>query len=308
MDEDFKDVTTSSHHIAIIFFLLIILLVIAGYFFVFKPTHFSLRSVSLELGEQMSEDVKDYLNKFGGSIVDYKINLSGVDPDAVGEYTYTVTNGKITKKGKIEVVDTRPPEFTTRELVIEEGSTEYFLGDFLATCEDNSKPCLVSLKNKSDDSKFSKVGEYDIDIEVADVYGNKKEAKAHLKVVEEGTYTDPRTLDLEYVTSSKKGSTFDGIIYKTLEQAIDPQSDKAREVISNISTVDLANYVQENYPGYRIVASEIIELYNKSNFITGFAIELDITNGNEKTIYVDPTKVMEKAPTSAEDDEQQKEE
>ncbi len=291
MDEDFKDVTTNSHHVAIIFFLVIIAILIGGYFLVFKPRHFSLKTMEVELGVDIPESVEDYLNTYGGELKDYTLNISKVDKDTIGEYTYTVSNGKITKNGTLKIVDTTAPKFTLKEMVIEEGNEEYYLGDFLSTCDDASKPCLVSLKNSKDESKFKELGTHEIDIEVADVYGNKKGAKATLKVVEKGNYVDPRSQDLEYASSSKKDGEFKGTIYKKLESAINPQSDAARDEMSTISTIDLNTYVQENHPGYAIVSTEIIELYNKDNWIIGYSIELVISNGKEITVYVDKAKV-----------------
>lgn len=291
MDEDFKDVTTSSKHVAIIFFFFVVALLVGGYFFVFRPIHFSVKTVEVELGGELSEDVKDYLGSYGGEEHDYTLDVSKVDPQTIGDYEYTISNGKLTKKGIIKVVDTKAPEFTLQDMTIEEGSTEYFLGDFLATCEDSSKPCLVSLKNDKDEDKFKTPGTHTIEIEVADVIGNKGSAKATLIVVPKGEYTDPRSLDLEYTSTSKKNGEFEGTIYKKLDVAINASSDEARDEMSIISTIDLENYVSTNHPGYRIVSSEIIELYNKSSYITGYAIELVITNGKEKTVYVDGTKI-----------------
>ena len=285
MDEDFKDVTANSKKMGIIFVLIIVAIMMGGYFFVFKPIYFSVKTVEVELGS--------------GKLSDYELNLGKIDKDTVGEYTYTITNKKITKKGKIVVVDTEAPTFTLQDMTIEEGDEDYFLGSFLATCEDKSKPCLVNLKNAKDESKFKTPGTYTIEIEVSDVYGNKESGKVNLTVVEKGKYTDPKSLDLEYASNSKKTETFDGLIYKKLEKAIEAQTDQARD----------ESYVTTNHPGYKLVSSEIIELYNKSNYVIGYAIELKITNGKEKIVYVDSTKVLEQPiEDGTEEDDTEKDE
>lgn len=290
MDEDFKDVTASSKKVGVIFILVIIGLLVGGYFVVFKPIHFTLKTVELELGSDIPTDLNVYLGSYGGSIDKYKLNTSGVDKDTVGEYTYTISSETSTKKGKIKVLDTKPPKFTLKEMVIEEGNTDYFLGEFLETCEDSSMPCLVSLKNSADEKKFGTPGTYEIDLDIADVYGNKESAKGTLKVVPKGEYTDERTLDLEYSSNSKGTEKFTGTIFKKLDKAIDALSDQARDEMSIIGAIDLNTYVKENHPGYSLISSEIVELYNKSHFIIAYAIELKITNGKETTVYVDSTK------------------
>lgn len=301
MDEDFLDVNEQSHHIAIIFVLVILVVAIGGYFLVFKKTYFSLRTLEIEIGDTLSKEVDDYLKSRPGSIDDYKIDTSAVKTDEVGEYTYTVTYKKSTKKGKIKVVDTTPPEFTTKELVIEEGNSDYYLGDLLESCIDASKPCLVSLKNSSDGDKYKEVGTHTLEIEVADLYGNKKTGEATLRVVAKGSYIDPRTEDLVYASNSKNIDNFKGTIYKKLDKALNPEIEEARDEISRLSTVDLDRYVRENHAGYKLISSEIVELYNKSSFIIGYSIILTISNGKEVTVYVDPELAHEQASIGEEE-------
>ena len=154
MDQDFLDVTENSKKTGFIFVLFVIIIGVLGYFVVFKQVYFSVKNVKLELGEELSENINDYLSKKVIDTSDYKIDISKVKPDEIGEYSYSITYNKIVKKGKVKVVDTVAPTFTLKEMIIEKGSTDYFLGDFLETCEDASKPCLVTLKNEKDEEKF----------------------------------------------------------------------------------------------------------------------------------------------------------
>jgi len=284
MDEDFLDVTQSSKKVVVVFILVIFIIGVLGYFFVFKKFYFSLKTVKHELGTTLSENVEDYL---GQSVKDsslYKLDISNVNKDEVGEYTYTVTYKKSKKKGKVVVRDTTPPEFTLNEMVIEEGTVDYYLGDFLESCDDLSTPCLVELKDSKDESQFGIVGNHSIDILVKDLYGNKKSATGSLKVVSKGTYVDPKSQDLEYVKNSLEIENFKGEIYEKLEKAINKDSDAARDKMSEISTIDLEEYVKSKYEGSSIKTSEIIELYNKYDYVIGYSIRLTLDDG--RTVYV----------------------
>ena len=64
-------------------------------------------------------DVNDYLSKKVIDTSGYKLNISRVKNDTIGEYKYTITYNKITKKGTIKVVDKTPPTFTLKPLNIE---------------------------------------------------------------------------------------------------------------------------------------------------------------------------------------------
>lgn len=291
MDEDFLDVTENSKKVWIFFIFIVVLIVILGYFLIFRKFNFGAKTVQLEYGSTLSENVEDYLTKKVVNPKDYKLNTSNVNPNEIGSYTYTITYNNITKKGTVNVEDTTPPDFTLQEFIVEEGSETYYLGDFLATCEDVSKPCLVSLKNEKDESLFNKVGTHTIDIVVTDLYGNKKEGQATLKVVEKGSYVNPKTTDLEIASNSREDSSFKGTVYKKLEKALEPNSDAADDVMSEISAIDLEQYIITNYAGYRLVSSEIIELYNKSSYVVGYSIEATISNGTEKVIYIEESKV-----------------
>lgn len=296
MDEDFLDVTEKSRHTWAIFLLVIVVLALCGYFFVFKKLHYSLKTVEVEFGETPSDDVRDYLKGEVVNYYEYILDTSRVNSLEVGEYIYYVSHNKTRKKGIIKVVDTKAPEFTLQEATVEEGETDFYLGDFLESCEDASKPCLVNFKNSKDDSKFNEVGRHEVDIEVSDIHGNKTEAKAILNVVKKGTYEDPKSKDLEYASNSKDIEPFKGLIYKKLDKALKPGGEKAGAEMSNVSTVDLEQYVLDNHPGYILKDSEIIELYNKSSYVIGYSIMLTINNGNrDEVVYVDKDKVSTKS-------------
>lgn len=287
MDADFLDVTEKGNKKILFVIIVIILAVLAfGYFFVFQKVHFSLKKVTVELGSEVSTDVNDYLTKKAVDTAGYTLNVKNVDSNTVGEYTYTVTYNKRSKTGKVEVKDTTPPVFTTKEVSVEAGDEDFYLGDMLATCEDVSKPCLVSLKNDSDHDKFATVGTYNIPIYVADVYNNKKEATVTVKVVETGTLVREEETDLVYASASVELENFNNEFYKKLEKAINIDSKEAEDYPAEISTTDWEEYVTTNYEGASLKNAEIIELFNKSGYIIGYALRLTINDGSEKQIFV----------------------
>lgn len=307
MDADFLDVTESSKKTWIIFILIIIAILAFGYFFVYQKIHFSIKNVELELGETLSLDIKDYLKKETVNTDGYKINLSNVKADEVGDYTYTITYNKITRKGKIKIKDTTVPVYILQELNIEEGSTNYYLGDLLTSCEDLSKPCLVELKNDRDSEKLKEVGSHKVEIIVSDLYGNKSTSEATINVIKKGEYVDPKSLDLEYASNSKNIEKFDGTIFKKFDKAINPVSHEAEEKMTEASSINLEAYVQTNHDGYKIISSEIIELYNKDSYIIGYSILIKLEkDGKEKEFYVDSEKIPtnEEEKTETEQEEQ----
>lgn len=309
MEEDFLDVTEGSKKIGIILTLFIIVIIVLGYFFIYKNFRFDLRTIEVELGDTLSDNVEDYLKGKVQNPHAYKLNLSDVKVDEPGTYTYTVTYNKIKKKGKIKISDTTPPEFTTRDITIEKGAEDFYLGSFLETCEDVSKPCLVTLKNDKDEKYLNEIGTHKLDIVISDLYGNKVDARVNLTVVEAGSIVDEKAKDLEYASNSKDLDSIEEKMYISLEVALAPKSEDANTEISNISKIDLEKYVSTNYEGYKLAGSEIIEVYNKHSYIIGYIIELKITNGTEKIVYVDRSKVQSTEVTpSSEETEEEKEE
>lgn len=285
MDADFLDVTESSNKkIAFVLITLTIAILVFGYFFVYQKFHFALKTVEIEINSELSTDVNDYLKK---KVVDksgYKLNISKVKVDTIGDYEYTIKYNNREKKGKVKVVDTTPPTFETQSMKVEVGDENVFLGNFLSKCEDDSKPCLVTFKNESDEKKLNTVGTYNITIEVSDLYKNKKEAVVTLEVVEKGTLVDERAHDLEFASSASELKDFSDQYYEKLEKALDPDSEDAERTSATLSNIDLELYVQENYPENTLKSSEIIEVYNKSGFIIGYVIRVTFEDDTE--IYV----------------------
>lgn len=288
MDEDFLDVTESSKKVGIFFVLIIILFIAAGYFFVFKKVHFSTKAVEVELGSSLPDKIEDYITT-DVDLDEFDLDVSKVNLNEVGEYTYTIKHDKTVKKGIVKVVDTTPPEFTLKKVQIEEGVEDFYFGEFLDTCEDFSKPCLVTLKNTKDEEKIEKIGEYTVDIEVADIYGNKRAAKAELSVVKKGTLVDEKAKDLEYDSNSEGIENFSGTIYEKWDMALLEESDELSDRMASASSIDLDKYISTNYEGKKLNEVKIIKLYNKSKYVIGLSIQ--ITLSDNTVVYVEKNKV-----------------
>ena len=203
MDEDFLDVTQKTNKLfALLIILLIILFVASGYYLLFIRNNFNLENKKIEVGSHLSTSPSTYISK---RTIDYKkvkLDLSRVKSKKVGTYKYYATYHGKRHEGQIEIIDTKPPKFTTKELDVEVGDNTFYLGEFLKTCKDYSKPCLVSYKNPADEKKVNKIGTYNIKIVVSDVYNNKEEAEVTLNVVEEGTL-EKKDIDYDFENTEK---------------------------------------------------------------------------------------------------------
>lgn len=294
MDEDFLDVTNHGNRSIAMFLMLLILGIGAfGYFFVYQKYHFSLNTVKLEIGSEVSTDVNDYLKKKVLDTSGYKLDVSKVDANKIGEYNYTVTYNKMTKKGKVKVQDTKPPVFETKDLTIVIGDTNFSKGDFLTKCEDASKPCIVSFKNENDIKKVNTVGEYDITIYVSDAYNNKSEANVKLSVVDDESFVSDEEKDLEFASAEKEINIDDLKYYIKLDRALKRGSEDANEIKALIAIGDISAIIESDYPGYDIKNVEIINAYNKSGYIIGYIVRATISDGEDKVVYIERREINE---------------
>lgn len=294
MDADFLDVKKDSKLPALIFFLIIIVLGVAGYFLVFKKTYFNTKTVEVELNGKLSTDVFDYVTGSSTNAKDYILDLKGIDTSTIGTYTYKVTYKKVTKKGKVEVADRTAPTFTLQTYRTEENDKNFFLGNVLSTCEDAFKPCIVTFKNKKDADKMNTPGEYELPIYVADIYGNKKEATANIIILKEGTLEDEKKNDLEYSHASTEIENFNNQYYQKLEKGMEPDTEETSGIVTTISAIPWDKYVELNYENCTFKDAQIIEIYNKSDYLIGIAIRLTvIENGQTKQIFATKPYVEE---------------
>ena len=288
MDEDFKDVyKTHSKLTAVIIILVIIALIAFGYFFVYSKYKFTLKIVKHELGEPLSTDVNDYLRKKLVNTTGYVLDTSSVKVDEIGEYEYKIKYNKITKKGKIKVVDTTPPSFEVKaKTEVEAGDTNFYPSDMLTSCEDLSMPCFVTFKNEVDEEKLKTPGEYNFEIVVEDLYKNKKSATAFVKVYEKGTLVKEEQKDLAFATSSSELPGFVDEYYTKFDKAIEDNTDEIEDITASITIDEIEEYVKTNYPSYKMQDAEIVKAYNKSNYVIGLVVKLTLNNGSNKVVYM----------------------
>jgi len=287
LDEDFADVTSHGNRtIALVLAFIIAFISIFGYFFVYQKFHFSLNTVTVELGSTISYDVNYYLKKKVVDTSGYKLDVSRVKSDEVGTYSYSITYNTITKKGKVKVVDTTPPVFEIGDVTVEVGDESFYIGNALTKCEDASELCLASFKNESDAELINSIGKYLVTVVVEDLYKNKSETTINLNVVEKGSIILDEEKDLEYDHSSVELPNFSNEYYLKFDKAYNKDSEELEDLISEIHTETIEEYVKNNYSGYTLSESEIVEMYNKSDYVIGIVIKLTINNGNDKIVYM----------------------
>lgn len=287
MDEDFLDVTNSgSKAIAFVIIIILVLASIFGYFFVFQKNSFNLKTIELELGTEPSKEVNDYLKKKLSDTSKYLLDISNVNSDEIGTYTYKITHNRITKKGKIYIKDTTPPKFSIKDQEIEQGDENFYLSDFLSSCEDKSLPCIVTFKNENDEDKLNIPGEYSINIVISDVYNNKSEATVNLKVIEKGKFIRNEELDLQYYSSSSDLPNFNNEYYIKFEKAYKEDSEELEDIISEISAESIETYIKNNYPGSSLKEAQIVKSYNKSHYVIGIVVKLTINKGTDTIVYM----------------------
>ena len=140
---------------------------------------FQTLDVTIELGESLSRDYKDYVVPgVNDDPEEYDINLSEVNVYEVGDYSFTVTYKGKKKTGKISVQDTTPPVLEVKNVTIKEGE-KVSVNSFISSCTDYSG-CSYSFKDKVND--YSKPGTYDVYVVAFDNYKNEVTKKATLVV------------------------------------------------------------------------------------------------------------------------------
>lgn len=288
MDPDFLDVNKNNSKLVVFAVIVIIMALLAfGYFFIYSKYTFTLKTIKYEIGTPLSEDVNYYLRKKQVDTSGYKLDLSAVKSDEIGTYEYKIKYNRITKKGKIKIVDTTPPEYKVKDLVeIEAEDENFYLSDMLTSCIDNSMPCFVSFKNEVDEEKLNVPGEYKFDIVVEDLYKNKSNASVNVKIYEKGSLVKEEEKDLTFSSSSSELPDFIDEYYLKFEKAIKDDSDELEKTIADITAESIEGYINSNYPGYKLVGTEIVKMYNKSDYVIGIVVKLTINNGSNKTIYM----------------------
>lgn len=248
-------------------------------------------TVTYEVGEKLDKNVLNYLENKVIDEYDYRLNLNGVPTkdgilNKVGKYTYKVKYKSITKKGTIEVVDTKPPVVEVTSLTV--GVKEDFeLDEFITKCEDYSKPCNVLYKNEKDEHLNEKAGDYTFNIVISDVYNNKVTKRVKLEVKKNYSREKIKKKDLKVDHIEPDYKDWNNEMILTYSEGVDANKldeDSRYTYLLDLAGGDLSIYLPSEYMTNVIEEAEIIFVYNKYDYVIGFAVRVKLDNG--KVLYL----------------------
>ncbi len=244
------------------------------------------KNLVFEAGDKLSDKVQDYVTNKVVDEGDYTLLLEGVSTEdgvlnKVGEFTFKVRYKNITKKGKLKVVDTTPPEVEVADLTV--GVDEEFELDYFVTkCSDYSMPCKVSYEHDSDDEKNKKEGSYTYNIIIEDNAQNKVKKEVKLIVKKNYSYKDTLIKDLKVDHVFPELSDWNGELVLKFDKGYDPNDIDGTDAYAALMEVtggDLHNYLDPMYMNNLITESQIIEAYNRGGYVIGYAIRVKLDNG-----------------------------
>lgn len=168
-----------------------VIAIIAGviYYYTHRTTEkdFVLKEVSVELGEPVPTTITNYITWKNVDEMSYKLDISKVDSQKVGEYEYSITHANVTKTGKIVVKDTKAPEVKLKNITIELNGT-YTPESFVESCKDLSN-CNYKFSEGENTVHATVEGEKEVFIVIVDDYGNSELLKAKVTVVSSNLQT-----------------------------------------------------------------------------------------------------------------------
>ncbi len=172
----------------VVFVIIIVVLIAAVAFGVYyflsvsSGPRVSLKSVTIGVGESLSDDVADYADISGDTDNTCVLNTRNVDTSTIGEYSFTITCGDDVYTGTLNVSDVSAPVVALNTVYKAIGST-VDISDFVESCTDPSD-CTVSFVDESaiNDYLSTAGGPYDVEINVSDSVGNEAVVVAQLYV------------------------------------------------------------------------------------------------------------------------------
>lgn len=162
----------------------IVLFIVVGglcywYFNKTDPEAFIVKTVSSEIGEELSTSISKYIEQEEKiDEMEFKLDISQVKTDIIGDYTYFVTKGDVKKGGTIKIVDSKGPMVEVKDFVTKLNSVVK-VEDFVSSCSDISNCTLAFDKTVS----TSTPGEQIVVITAIDKYTNKTVVEAKLNVL-----------------------------------------------------------------------------------------------------------------------------
>ena len=284
-DEIIYEESKMSSKTKAIILLVIILALALGIVILFKKNNFGVKkTITLEVGEKISTNVRDYITNNPLNDRDYKLSIDSVPYDndnrltLVGEYTYRVTFKDSIKEGKIIVKDTKALEVTTVDLTAGIDD-DIKASDFVAICNDYSVPCTFEFNGNIDTSK---TGTYDVSIKAKDFYNNETVATAKLTVKEGYSFRDVKSKDLEPKYMEPSYDDWNKQYVVKFAGGLDPDdSDNYRwQYYYDFLDDDMADYLDDKHKGKTIQSTEIMAIYNKYHYIIGFACRATLSDGS----------------------------
>lgn len=274
----FEDSNPKHVFLKCLLILFIIGLCIGAFLFYKNKNTMKLKKVYVELGSELSNDVNDYLVSGVANSSNYKLDLSMVDKDVIGEYTYKVRHNKNTKKGTLVVRDTTKPVIETSNIVMNKEET-LDLNFIVTSCKDYSLPCSVSFVNKSDVEKLGTVGEYTIPFYIQDNVGNKVKKDIEITVSDTEYLSTKMSNDLEYYTNSINDDSIEHVYFEKFDKALEDESDDYVTTVQEISALDFSEYTDGE-----IYNSQLITVYNKYGYVTGIQVLVTYVDGTKELL------------------------
>ena len=292
--EDFYEEQTSKKTIILVLGFIIICIV--GVILLFnnykkKYTLNIKNNLVFEVGDRVSNNPKDYITNDILSKQDYNINfLTTPITDGIftmtGEYEFQVSYKNIRKTGKLKIKDTKGPKVTVKDLTV--GLNEEFNpGIFVDVCDDYSKPCDVSYKNQSDSKLNQKEGSYRVDLVIADTLGNKTYKTVNLTVKKGYSLEKVLTRDTTIDHIDPEFDDFEEVFFIKYDEAIEEHDMlESEEYEDLLECMDKGwrKYLPELYKLNRIDETDIITVYNKYDYVIGFAVRIKLDS--KKVLYL----------------------
>ena len=280
---------SNPHKVKIVIIILLVLLSIFFIVFIMLKNRYTLTvgNVVVEVGDKFSDDVQFYVENKVIDYDDYKLYLPDVTLDkngkisSTGEYEFKVKYKNITKTAKLIVKDTKAPDVEVMDLTV--GVNEEFdISDFVMSCYDYSKPCNATYKKDSDGDIKKKAGIYEFDIVVADQAGNKVTKGVRLVVKNGYNSLEVKKNDLKIHRIDPDYDDWNNEMILTYSKGVDEDHldhDDRYMYLLDILSDDLTQYLPEEKKIYTIDESEVIYVYNKYDFVIGFAIRVKLSSG-----------------------------
>lgn len=196
----------------LIIFSVIIIFGICLYIYYRKKANINinLKDVNIELGSEISSDIKDYVKGNTDKYNKISLNTEKIE-DKVGTYKYIieVTNkilfNDVTKVfcGNIAVVDTTSPNLILKDLSIIKGEN-IDINNFVESCTDLSN-CKVRYKDEEYINSIKNIpGKYEIVIVGVDDYNNEIEKTINLEIKEKKVETKKNNTNTKSSNSNSK--------------------------------------------------------------------------------------------------------